>query len=269
MSRPPWDLWDTEGAWDTSWHAEEDPTAWERSCDASGSWAEGSWEQSQTCHMWGHEKEAYHRQPHHQPWSGDRRRTREPGNGYQPKANDPDGWQRGENRPSEKEYEFMIYYGPDWCGKKVKNQFKAYTQREEKKMEMEDMMSGLRTFAEREKEKSDAATELHLAEMDHQMEAAITAKIEIERLASPRFASQRFAVVEVEVEVLPPGAQSRRRCSEEDNRSTNGGPLGWREHSKVQPESRANMDGRHGTAHRSFRGNNSVSKHASMPECQE
>ena len=130
MSRPPWDLWDTEGAWDTSWQ-EEDPT-WERSCDASGSWAEGSWEQSQTCHMWGHVEEAYHRQPHHQPWSGDRRR--EPGNGYRPKANDPDGWQRGENRPSEEEYEFMFYYGPDWCGKKVKNQFKAYTQREEKKM---------------------------------------------------------------------------------------------------------------------------------------
>jgi hypothetical protein len=54
--------------------------------------------------------------------------SHETGNGYRPKANDPDGWAKGENRPSVRDYETVLEFGPA-CSKKVRLQFKAYTQR--------------------------------------------------------------------------------------------------------------------------------------------
>ena len=57
----------------------------------------GSWEQS------GQQQSGLQsRSPDRSPYS------REPGNGNRPKANDPQGWSRGENRPTELEFKAMI-----------------------------------------------------------------------------------------------------------------------------------------------------------------
>ena len=86
-----------------------------------------------------------------QAWS-----HREPGNGYRPKANDPAGWGKGENKPTETEYDMIMgVYGP--ANKVVINQFKAYEQQETKKMKMEDRLSMLERMGQREKDAKDAA----------------------------------------------------------------------------------------------------------------
>ena len=202
MSRPPCDQWDTEGAawgtegaaWDTSWHAEEDPTA-------SGSWAEGPWEQSQTCHKKGHVEEAVREwRPHGpQPWSGDRRR--EKGNGYRPKANDPSGWSHGDNKPTEFEYMEMITSGKDGPAKKIKLMFKAYAHRESQKMGVEDRSSWLVNVLEREKAAKDAAAAGHETDMQHHLEAMERAHNELMDQAVEEMRAKGVRTVEVPVEV--------------------------------------------------------------------
>ena len=191
-----WD--DRSGRWSTKgdWSAGSERATWETSCDASG-----SWEQSGPHSIpWA---------PERQPWNGDRRR--EPGNGYRPKANDPAGWQHGENKPTNNEYEQMLHYGPSHVVKLLRNKFKAYTQREGQKMGMEDMLSGLIAAAEREKAAKDGAAALHQAELEHQAEA-------MERARSKEMENHEGKTVQVvvekeiyrdryvEVEVLPEGA---------------------------------------------------------------
>ena len=144
-----WD--DRSGRWSTNedWSVGSEQAKWESSC--------GGWEQSGH-----HSKEAeYHRSPY----------RREAGTGNRPKANDPAGWQHGENKPTNTEYEQMVYYGPSGVGKTLRLKFKAYTHREGQKMGMEDVLSGLVTVAEREKTKKDAAAALRQAEMEHQHHA--------------------------------------------------------------------------------------------------
>ena len=79
-------VWATED-WSAGCSAGSEQTTWGGSC--------GSWEQS------GQQS----RSPDRSPYS------REPGNGNRPKANDPKGWSRGENRPTEFEYNAMLKFG--------------------------------------------------------------------------------------------------------------------------------------------------------------
>ena len=94
------------------------------------------------------------------------------GNGYRPKANDPDGWAIGENRPSVNEYEqMMAFAGHSACTKRLRGQFKTYAHLETQKMKTEDQMSTIIAFAEREKEKNVAAAALHADQLEHQAES--------------------------------------------------------------------------------------------------
>jgi hypothetical protein len=142
------------------------------------------------------------------------------GNGYRPKANDPDGWANGENRPSVHEYEHMIAM-EDFrqCPKKVRIQFKTYEHREMQKMKTEDQMSKLISFAEREKEKNEAAAALHVDQLEHQaesMEAQFLtelAKVEAAQKVVEVLVEKKVVEVVVvnkeiyvEVDVLPEGA---------------------------------------------------------------
>ena len=52
------------------------------------------------------------------------------GNGYRPKANDPDGWNHGENKPTELEYTEMMECGRNGFRKKIKPMFETYAHRE-------------------------------------------------------------------------------------------------------------------------------------------
>ena len=249
-----WEEWRDDGGGSGSWAA----TIWE---PTGCSWsAGGSWERS------GPRLEA---ELHRQPWSGYRRR--EPGNGYRPKANDPAGWDHGENKPSTSELEYMLYYGPAGAGKPLRLKFKAYTHREGQKMGIEDALSGLRAVAEREKAAKDAAELMHQAELESQAEAmerefsyAIARSKTIEVIVEKQVVVEKevYRDVFVEVEVLHEGAERPPPLFK-------GGQSVHQWWASLHPESKANMDGRHGSVHRSFRGNNSVSKHAAMPECQE
>ena len=96
----------------------------------------GSWEQS----------EQQSRSPARSPYH------REPGNGNRPKANDPNGWSRGENRPTEFEYNAMMQFGKDGVTKRVGNQFKAYIYKEGKDMGVEDKMSKMWNALQRAEE---------------------------------------------------------------------------------------------------------------------
>jgi hypothetical protein len=119
--------------------------------DTADSWgASGSWEQ-------GHRLS---------PWEGDRRREPRvvPGIGYKPRANDPNGWLHGENRPSTEELEEMLSWGKE-ARKPIRNKFKSYTQLEGTEMAVEDQLSGLIAVAERDKAARDAAATLHAAEL--------------------------------------------------------------------------------------------------------
>ena len=153
---------------------------------------------------------------HRQPWSGDR--GREPGNGHRPKANDPAGWDHGENKPSTSELDDMLYYGPACAGKPLKLKFKAYTHREGQKMGMEDALSGLRAVAEREKAAKDAAAAMHQAELESQaeaMEREFAKAVENFKGKTIEVIVEKQVVVEkevyrdvfVEVEVLHEGAE--------------------------------------------------------------
>jgi len=99
-----------------------------------------------------------------------KRTAREAGNGYRPKANDPDGWDKGENRPSVAEYENYLTGGQS-CNKKLRLMFKAFAQREGQKMATEDRESKLRRFVEQEQAKQEAAKALHEAELEHQAQS--------------------------------------------------------------------------------------------------
>ena len=123
-------------------------------------------------------------------------------------------------------------------------------------MKTEDQMSTILSFAEREKEKNVAAAALHVDQLEHQaesMEAQFAKELAIVEAAQKVVEVVVNKEIFVEVYVLPSGAP--------------GGPPGW-QLTRLPVASGANMDGRHGTVHRSFCGNNSVSKHAAMPECQ-
>jgi hypothetical protein len=102
-------------------------TGWSREGDGSGAWAAwennswepsgggrsasgSSWEQIRIPHPPKEQDLQWQRQQQRKPWTGDRRREPGvvPGNGDRPKANDPDGWHRGEIRPSATELEQML-----------------------------------------------------------------------------------------------------------------------------------------------------------------
>ena len=193
--------WDDRSGWNTDWSAGPWRATWGSGCDASGSW-------EQSGPKWAPEEEA---ELHRQPWNGDRRR--EPGNGNRPKANDPAGWQHGDNKPTISEHEQMLNYGPKPANKQLSLKFKSYTQREGNKMEIEDVRSGLITTAEREKAAKDAAAALHSAELEHQaeaMEKVFAKKMENVEIRTVEVVVEkeiyRDRDVYIEVDVLPDGA---------------------------------------------------------------
>ena len=221
MWTPAWDNWpkpndnwgDTEGA---AWSGEgaanwQENMNWEGSSDARGSsWQQGScWEQSGP-HMWGHKEEAEHNQ---QPWSG---RGRQPGNGNRPKANDPAGWQHGENKPTDDEYKAILEfpgYGP--ANKDTRLQFKAYEHQERKRMQAEDTLSKLERAGQKEKDAKDAALaheevlQRVLQEGRVLLEEALLDNA-AEKAANELFRVNHAAIYKervVYVEVLPEGAE--------------------------------------------------------------
>ena len=156
--------WETDSAagWTAAGWATED---WSDGCIAGSeqtTWGGGggSWEQS------GQQQSGLpSRSPDRSPYS------REPGNGNRPKANDPSGWSRGENRPTEFEYNAMLKFGKDGVTKKVGNQFKTYHYRENKEMGVEDKMSLLFTVLQREKDAKIKEAAAHEADMHHHTQA--------------------------------------------------------------------------------------------------
>ena len=132
------------------------------------------------------------------------------GNGYRPKANDPDGWARGENRPSVHEYEQMSAFADhSKSPKRLKGQFDTYEHRERQKMKTEDQMSTIISFAEREKEKNVAAAALHVFQLEHQaesMEAQFAKELAIVEAAQKVVEVVVNKEIIVEVDVLPSGA---------------------------------------------------------------
>jgi hypothetical protein len=174
-------VWATED-WSAGCSAGSEQTTWGGGC--------GSWEQS------GQQQSGLQsRSPDRSPYS------REPGNGNRPKANDPKGWSRGENRPTEFEYNAMLKFGPDGVTKKVGNQFKTYLYKETKDMGAEDRMSRLFNALQRQEEakiKMEAAHEEDLEYHSAAMERAHNVLMD----EAMKKRGTLVRTVEVEVEVL-------------------------------------------------------------------
>ena len=141
-----WSGWAT-GDWSAGGSAGSEQTPW------TGS--RGSWEQS------GQQSRSPARSPYH----------REPGNGNRPKANDPNGWSRGENRPTEFEYNAMMQFGKDGVTKRVGNQFKAYIYKEGKDMGVEDKMSKMWNALQRAEEVKIKIEADHEADLEYHSSA--------------------------------------------------------------------------------------------------
>ena len=144
-----WEEWrdDGGGKWDAT------GSGWDTSGWDAGGWSPDPAEERRDMHPGYFKRTAHY--------------CREAGNGYRPKANDPDGWTRGENRPNVSDYETVLELG-EKCSKKLRMQFKAYTQRESQKMATEDRLCQMLAFAEREQAKKEAAAALHHTELEHQ-----------------------------------------------------------------------------------------------------
>ena len=123
------------------------------------------------------------------------------GNGYRPKANDPDGWNHGENKPTELEYTEMMECGKNGPRKKIKLMFKTYAHRESEKMGVEDRLSGMVSVLEREKAEKDAAAALHDTMMKQQIESMEAAHEDIMKEEMEKMREQAVRTVEVAVEV--------------------------------------------------------------------
>ena len=192
----------------------------------------------------------------------------------------------------------MLKFGKDGVTKRVGNQFKTYLYKETKEMGVEDKMSKLFNALQREQDAKIKEAAAHEADMQHHTQAMERAHnelmdeamkkvraplvrtvevpvevtvikevvVEVEVVKEVKVIEKVVQKVYVEVDVLPKGKPRPEPLFRGDNRSTNGGPVGCREHTRLQPESRASMDGRLGTVLRSIRENNSVSKHAAKPE---
>jgi hypothetical protein len=98
-------------------------------------------------------------------------------------------------------------------------QFKTYEHREKQKMKTEDQMSKLISFAEREKEKNQAAAALHVDQLEHQAEsmeaqflkelAIVEAAQKVVEVLVEKKVVETVVVnkeIFVEVDVLPSGA---------------------------------------------------------------
>ena len=193
-----WEEWrdDDDGRWDATgsgW----DTSGWDAGCGSEVPYPDPAEER---------------RDMHPGYW---KRTACEAGNGYRPKANDPDGWEKGENRPSVAEYENYLTGGQS-CNKKLRLMFKAFAQREGQKMATEDRESKLCRFVEQEQEKQEAAKAFHEAELEYQAKSMEDVyarnKTALLSMAAPVPAEVKFVdrVVEktvyVDVEVPADGA---------------------------------------------------------------
>ena len=165
-SQHPWRTCTAMSTWETDWAAGWTAAVWatedwSAGCSAGSeqtTWGGGcgSWEQS------GQQQSGQQsRSPDRSPYS------REPGDGNRPKANDPNGWSRGENRPTEFEYNAMLKFGPDGVSKRVGNQFKTYIYKEKKEMGVEDKMSRLFNALQREEEAKIKREADHEADLEY------------------------------------------------------------------------------------------------------
>ena len=160
--------WETDWAagWTAAGWATED---WSAGCIAGSeqtTWGGGggSWEQS------GQQQSGLQsRSPDRSPYS------REPGNGNRPKANDPKGWDRGENRPTEFEFNAMMKFGPDGVNKKVGLQFKTYIYKEGKDMTAEDRESRAFNALQRKEEAMLKMAEAHEKDVDYHSDVMLHA----------------------------------------------------------------------------------------------
>ena len=166
------------GDWSAGGSAGSEQTPW------TGS--RGSWEQS------GQQSRSPARSPYH----------REPGNGNRPKANDPNGWSRGENRPTEFEYNAMMQFGKDGVTKRVGNQFKAYIYKEGKDMGVEDKMSKLWNALQRAEEAKIKIAANHQADLEYHSKAMERAHNVLMDEALKEMRAPLVRTVEVPVEVV-------------------------------------------------------------------